>query len=39
MIGSSLISALCWLYLDPSPQSPDPSFNELRVADTAIDSL
>jgi MFS family permease len=39
MIGSSLISALCWLYLDPSPQNRNPNFNELRAADAEIDSL
>jgi MFS family permease len=39
MIGSSLISALCWLYLDPSPQNRNPSINELQAADTAIDSI
>jgi ACS family glucarate transporter-like MFS transporter len=34
MIGSSLISALCWLYLDPSPQNRKPghAFNKLQAA-------
>jgi MFS transporter, ACS family, glucarate transporter len=42
MIGSSLISALCWLYLDPSPQNRNPgnAFNKLQAAaDVETDSL
>jgi len=39
MIGSSLISASCWLYLDPSPQPRNPAFNEFHAADTEIDSV
>jgi MFS family permease len=39
MIGSSLISASCWLYLDPSPQTRNPAVNELQAADSEIDSL
>jgi ACS family glucarate transporter-like MFS transporter len=40
MIGSSLISALCWLYLDPSPQNRNPAFNKLQAAsDAEADSL
>jgi len=37
MIGSSLISALCWLYLDPSPRNRNPSldFNKLQAATDA----
>lgn len=40
MIGSSLISALCWLYLDPSPQNRNPGFNNrLAAADAEADAL
>jgi len=39
MIGSSLISASCWLYLDPSPQTRNPAFNELQAADSETDAL
>ena len=40
MVGSSLISALCWLYLDPSPQNRNPAFNKLlAAADAEADSL
>jgi MFS transporter, ACS family, glucarate transporter len=41
MIGSSLISALCWLYLDPSPQNRNPghAFNNIQAADAEAESL
>jgi len=40
MIGSSSISALCWLYLDPNPQNSNPAFNTLQAAaDAEADSL
>ena len=41
MIGSSSISALCWLYLDPNPQNRNPGqgFNRLQAADAEAGSL
>jgi len=42
MIGSSLISALCWIYLGQSPQNRDSghTFNKLQAAaDAEADSL
>jgi hypothetical protein len=41
MIGSSLISALCWLYLDPSPQNRNPgaTLNNIQAADAEAESL
>ena len=41
MIGSSLISALCWLYLDPTPQNRNPGaiFNNIQAADAEAESL
>lgn len=34
MVGASVISALCWLYLDPKPESGDPAvaFNTIQAA-------
>ena len=34
MVGASVISALCWLFLDPRPQASNPivAFNKLQTA-------
>jgi nitrate/nitrite transporter NarK len=34
MVGGSIISALCWLYLDPRPANGDPAvaFNTIQAA-------
>lgn len=41
MIGSSLISALCWLYLNPGSRNdyPGQAINELHAADARTDLL
>ena len=41
MIGSSLISATCWLFLNPSPRNPAPGLisNQLQSTDLEADSL
>lgn len=39
MIGSSLISAVCWLYLKPGPQNRNPGINAIQAADAEAGSL
>ncbi|HTJ29945.1 MAG TPA: MFS transporter, partial [Acidobacteriaceae bacterium] len=39
MIGASLISAVCWLTLDPDARSGKPDFNQLQAADAETGSL